>query len=148
MNVGQTISSAYTIPGATAYLSTFNLATHVGANNVPTIEGLQTNLVGLDWNFYKPRIYNTSQSTQTISIQTDAPSVNQYKTALNLSINAGASVDVDADGAVWWSTSQAETITTNVQVPVGGTYRWYEFKWWCMQVGTDKIIFISITRLL
>jgi hypothetical protein len=148
INIGETISSAFTIAGATAASASFNLATHVGANNVPTIEGLQANLVGLDGNFYKPRIYNTSQSTQTISIQTDAPSVNQYKTALNLTINSGSSVDVDTDGAVWWSTSQAETITTNVQVPVGSSYRWYEFRWWCMQVGTDKIIFIAVTRLL
>lgn len=47
-----------------------------------------------------------------------------------------------------WITTNAEVITTNVQVPVGNTYRLYEYKWWAMEVGSNKIIFISIERKL
>ncbi len=151
LNIGEAITASYAIPRTTAEANGFNLSSHATLNNltrVPEIDGLQANLVGNGNSYYIPQIKNTSSSQQTITYQTSAPSVNQYKTAINTAIASGASVNIDSDSNVWWTTSNAEIITTNVQVPVGNTYRWYEFKWWCMEVGTSKVIFISVVRNL
>jgi hypothetical protein len=152
LNIGEAITASYAIPKTTAEANGFDLSSHATTNNltrVPEIDGLQANLAGNGSSFYVPKIKNTSSSQQTISFQTSAPSVNQYRTAINTAIASGVSVNVDyGDGNVYWTTSNAEIITTNVQVPVGNTYRWYEFKWWCMEVGTNKVIFISVVRNL
>jgi len=63
----------------------------------------------------------------------------------------GDYLQVDNNNVVWWTTTAAEVETTNVQVQIdANTYRWYEFKWWCMQIGAgaggSKKIFLSITR--
>jgi hypothetical protein len=103
-----------------------------------------------DGTYYTPRIYNSSSNTQLISFQTFATQVNQNKTALSVSLSTGGYVNVDQDDICFWSTSAAEVITTNVQVRIGNSspysYRWYEFKWWAMEIGTVKKIFMSITR--
>jgi hypothetical protein len=154
LNIGEAITASYTIPNATASQTTFDLAAHATSNNltpVPTIDGLQANLTGNSLNYYIPKIKNISTASQTISYQTTAPSVNQYKTAINTTLTTSGStveVNVDWDSNVWWTTSNAEIITTNVQVPVGNTYRWYEFKWWCMEVNLNKVIFVSVVRNL
>lgn len=151
LNIGEAITATYTIPEATAEATSFDLSSYATSNNlvpVPAIDGLQANLTGNGNSFYVPKIKNTSTGSQIISYQTSAPSVNQYKTAINKTLLAGSSEDVDTDSNVLWTTTAAEIITTNVQVPVGNTYRWYEFKWWCMEVGTNKVIFISVVRNL
>lgn len=151
LNIGEAITASYAIPRTTAEANGFDLSSHATLNNltrVPEIDGLQANLTGNGSSFYIPKIKNTSASSQTISYQTAAPSVNQYETAINTTLTAGSSVNIDFDSNVYWTTSNAEIITTNVQVPVGNTYRWYEFKWWCMQVGTNKVIFVSVVRNL
>ena len=152
LQIGEFVAASYTIPKTTAEQVTFLLSTHVANNSslpsVPVIDGLQADLNGNGTNFYLPRIRNISGSNLTVSYQTVAPSVNQSKTQLNLLMNNGSAHNVDFDDNVYWTTTNAEVITTNVQVPVGNTYRWYEYKWWAMEVGSNKIIFISIERKL
>ncbi|MFS4428406.1 hypothetical protein [Chryseobacterium sp. S90] len=150
INVGETISQVYSIPRATAIANTFNLATYVTANSLPALpvlDGLQINLQGVDGNYYDPRIYNVSGASQLISYQTFATQVNENKTSLNNTVTAGNYVQVDNNNIVFWSTTSAEVETTNLQVQIdANTYRWYEFKWWCMEINSTKKIFLSVTR--
>jgi hypothetical protein len=154
LNIGEAIIANYKIPVTTTNSNTFDLSTYAGSGVLPQIDGLEANLVGV-YNFYNsglyyiPRIYNRTTNNITITYQTSAPSVNQYKTEINKVINAnGGFVDVDNDSNVFWTAANAETITTNVQVAVGNTYRRYEFKWWCMEVNLNKVIFVSVVRNL
>jgi len=150
INVGETISQVYSIPAATANVSTFNLKTYVTANSLPALpllDGLEMNLQGVNSTYYDPRISNAAAGIQLISYQTFATQVNENKTSLNNSLTSGNYVQVDQNNIVFWNTANAEVITTNLQVQVNATtYRWYEFKWWCMEVGTEKKIFLSATR--
>jgi hypothetical protein len=152
LQIGDAVTATYTIPNNSTNNSSFNLSNYVTLNGLtplPSIDGLQANIVGSsDNNFYFPTIYNIASSSQTISFQSFATQVNQNKTSLNLTLSSGSGVNVDSDGTVYWSTTQAEVETANVQVPVGNSYRWYEFKWWCMEVSSNKIIFISVVRKL
>ncbi|KMQ59394.1 hypothetical protein ACM46_19995 [Chryseobacterium angstadtii] len=55
---------------------------------------------------------------------------------------------VDNNNIVFWNTGNAEVETTNLQVQVNAnTYRWYELKWWCMEVSGAKKIFLSVKRI-
>lgn len=150
INVGETVSQIYSIPAATATVNTFNLGTYVTANGLPALpvlDGLQINLQGVSGNYYDPRVYNVSSTSQFISYQTFATQVNENKTSLNNTVTAGSYVQVDNNNIVFWSTTAAEVETTNLQVQIdANTYRWYEFKWWCMEIGSNKKIFLSITR--
>jgi hypothetical protein len=153
IGIGEAIVASYKIATSSATSTSFNLGTHVTANNLtplPTIDGLEINIVAsASWfpsTYYIPVIYNRASSSQIISLQTFATEVNQNKTLLNTTLATGAYVKVDVDDLVYWTTTAGEVITTNVQVPVGSTFRWYEFKWWCMEVGTDKVIFVSVVR--
>ncbi|TZF93513.1 hypothetical protein FW781_17620 [Chryseobacterium panacisoli] len=148
--VGEAITRIYTVPIAIAQVNTFNLNTYVIANNLPAlpiIDGLQINLQGVSSAYYDPRIYNVSSAPQLVSYQTFATQFNQNETSLNNTVTAGNYLQVDIDDRVFWSTTAAEVETTNVQVQIdANTYRWYEFKWWCMEVSGDKKIFISVIR--
>lgn len=150
INVGETISQIYSVPKATAIVNTFNLGTYVTTNGLPALpvlDGLQINLQGVDGNYYDPRIYNVSGASQLISFQTFATQVNENKTSLNNTVATGSYVQVDSNNIVFWSTSAAEVETTNLQVQIdANTYRWYEFKWWCMEINSTKKIFLSVTR--
>ena len=158
LSIGEAITATYKIPVSTTNTNTFNLATYVGTGVLPQIDGLEANLVSVydffsTGVYYIPRIYNRSSSTQTISFQTFSTQVNENWTQLNQQLVKDAYANVDKNdgsfpGYVYWTQTNAEVVTTNVQVPVGNTFRWYEFKWWCMEVGTDKIIFISVVRKL
>ena len=150
INIGETVSRVYSLPAATANTSTFNLKTYVTTNSLqalPQLDGLEMNLQGVNSTYYDPRVYNIATGTQLVSYQTFATQVNENETSLNNSLTSGSFVQVDANNIVFWTNSNAEVITTNLQVQVDATtYRWYEFKWWCMEVGTEKKIFLSVTR--
>ncbi len=150
LNVGETVSRIYSLPASTANSSSFNLKTYVTANSLqalPQLDGLEMNLQGVSSTYYDPRVYNIATGTQLVSYQTFATQVNENETSLNNSLTSGSFVQVDANNIVFWTNSAAEVITTNLQVQVNATtYRWYEFKWWCMEVGTEKKIFLSVTR--
>lgn len=153
--IGQPISATYSVPSATESLSTFLLSTYVTNNGLaplPVIDGLQINLVGFDITFYSPRIYNVSTTDQLVSYQTFATQVNENKTSLNLNLTTSGVTQytgVDNNNIVYWTTALAEVITTNIQVQVNATtYRWYEFKWWCMQVSGEKKIFLAMRRIV
>lgn len=150
INVGETVSQIYSIPTATATAASFNLGTYVTANSLPAlpvVDGLQINLQGVNGNYYDPRIYNTAAASQLVSFQTFATQVNENKTSLNNTMTAGSFVQVDQNNIVFWSTTAAEVETANVQVQVDATtYRWYEFKWWCMEISGTKKIFLSVMR--
>ncbi|MDH6250359.1 hypothetical protein M2347_000086 [Chryseobacterium sp. H1D6B] len=154
INVGETISQVYSIPASAANVNTFNLNTYIMANSLPVLpvlDGLRIDIQGVNGSYYDPRIYNVSGNSQLISYQSFATQVNENETSLNNSVATGGYVQVDSNNIVYWTTSAAEVETTNVQVQIdSNTYRWYEFKWWCMEIGTGaaatKKIFLSITR--
>ena len=150
ISVGETVSQVYSVPAATASSSTFNLGTYVTANSLPAlpvVDGLQINLQGNSATYYDPRIYNTAAASQLISYQSFATQVNENETSLNNNVPPGGFLRVDDNEIVFWTTGSAEVETTNVQVQVNAnTYRWYEFKWWCMEIGGAKKIFLSISR--
>lgn len=154
INVGETISQVYSIPAATANVSTFNLKTYVTANSLPALpllDGMEMNLQGVNSTWYDPRIYNVAAGTQLISYQTFATQVNENETSLNNSLASGSFLQIDQNNIVFWRTTDAEVVTTNLQVQIdANTYRWYEFKWWCMEIGSgptaSKKIFLSVTR--
>ncbi|MGH1517953.1 hypothetical protein [Chryseobacterium sp. JK1] len=150
INVGETISQIYTVPIATANTNSFNLGNYITTNSLPAlpiIDGLQINMQGVSSAYYDPRIYNVSSASQLISFQSFATQVNQNRTSLNNTVAAGNYLQIDSDNLVYWTTSAAEVETANVQVQIdANTYRWYEFKWWCMEISSTKKIFLSITR--
>lgn len=152
--IGQSISATYSVPNATATPLAFLLSTYVTANGLtplPVIDGLQIDLAGYDGTFYRPRIYNVSPSNQLVSYQTFATQVNENKTSLNLTLTTSGTsqyAEVDNNNIVYWTTTLAEVITTNIQVQINATtYRWYEFKWWCMEVSGQKKIFLTVRRV-
>ncbi|TZF93512.1 hypothetical protein FW781_17615 [Chryseobacterium panacisoli] len=149
--VGEAITRIYTVPAVTAQTSTFNLKTYIIANNLPglpSIDGLEMNLQGTaDPSYYDPRIYNISGSPLLVSYQSFATVGNENETSLNNNLLPGAYLQIDYNNIVFWTTANAEVETTNLQVQIdSNTYRWYEFKWWCMQVSGEKKIFMSVTR--
>ena len=148
--VGEAITRIYTVPIAIAQVNTFNLKTYIIANNLPnlpSIDGLEMNLQGVDPSYYDPRIYNISGSPLLVSYQSFATVGNENETSLNNNLLPGAYLQIDYNNIVFWTTANAEVETTNLQVQVdSNTYRWYEFKWWCMQVSGEKKIFMSVTR--
>lgn len=150
LNVGETISATYSVPNAIATSTAFNLNDYVVANSLPAlpvIDGLRMDVHGRSGTYYEPRIYNTASETKLVSYQTFATQVNENKTSLNNTMTAGSFYAVDNNEIVYWSTSAAEVITTNLQVQVdANTYKWYEFKWWCMEVSGEKKIFLSVSR--
>ena len=168
--VGQQISQVYSVPIATASTSGWRLGSYVTTNglpSLPTIDGLQMDLLGYDSNYYDPIIENISSSAKLVSFQTFATQVNENRTRLNISVSPcpfgpttfssnlwdGALTagwfGVDSNNIVFWSTSNAEVETTNLQVQIdANTYRWYEFKWWCMEVSGFKKIFMSVKRVV
>lgn len=141
INVGESVTGIYTMP-----TNAPNNTLLSASNSLPILDGLRMDLMKFDANYYYPRIYNTSAAAQVISYQTFATQVNQNKTALNVSLASNAFENIDVDLAVFWTTTAAEVVTTNLQVAVTGGYRWYEFKWWAMEIGTNKVIFLSVTR--
>ncbi|WP_185126881.1 hypothetical protein [Chryseobacterium lactis] len=150
LNIGETITAIYSVPNATAANTSFNLSSYVASNGLqplPTIDGIEVSLQGNSSAYYYPRIYNRASTSQLISYQSFATQVNQNKTNLNVTLAPGDFENTDSDGIVYWMTTAAEVETTNLQVQVNGnTYRWYEIKWWCMEVSGTKKIFISLTR--
>lgn len=148
--IGEAITRIYSVPVTTAQASTFNLKTYITANSLPalpSIDGLEMNLQGVNSTYYDPRIYNISDSPKLVSYQSFATQVNENETSLNNNLLAGSYLQIDANNIVFWATNAAEVETTNLQVQIdSNTYRWYEFKWWCMEVSGEKKIFISVTR--
>jgi len=148
--VGEAITRIYTVPAVIAQVNTFNLKNYIVANNLPalpSIDGLEMNLQGVSSSFYDPRIYNVSGTAKLVSYQSFATQVNENETLLNNNLLAGNYLQIDDNNIVYWTTSAAEVETTNLQVQVDtNTYRWYEFKWWCMEVSGEKKIFISVVR--
>ena len=152
LKVGEIINASYSVPKSTACTTSFELSSYVTTNSLaalPIVDSLQANLQGVSSDFYKPKITNRANSARIISYQTFSTDYNQNESGVNLSIASGSSEFVDySTGEVYWSTSIDEVVTTNVIVQIGTVYRWYEFKWWSMEVGSDKNIFISIFRKL
>jgi hypothetical protein len=148
--VGEAITRIYSVPATTAQVGTFNLKDYVIANNLPalpSIDGLEMNLQGVNSAYYDPRIYNISSSSKLISYQSFATVGNENETSLNNNLSAGSYLQVDANNIVFWATTAAEVETTNLQIQIdSNTYRWYEFKWWCMEVSGEKKIFMSVVR--
>lgn len=170
INIGETISAVYSVPVAAATVASggFRLGAYAAANGLtalPSLDGIQMDLLGYNSDYYTPIIINTSSAAQLISYQTFATQVNENRTLLNQSLspcpfnantfsanlwdgnNTVGWRGVDANNIVFWNTANAEVETTNLQVQVNAnTYRWYEFKWWCMEVSGNKKIFLSVTR--
>ncbi|UTX49033.1 hypothetical protein [Chryseobacterium sp. MA9] len=150
LDVGDAITRIYSVPAATAQSNTFNLKDYIIANGLqalPSIDGLEMNLQGVSSNFYDPRIYNISNGALLVSYQSFATVVNENETSLNNNLLAGNYLRIDSNDIVYWSTTAAEVETTNLQVQIdSNTYRWYEFKWWCMEVSGQKKIFMSVVR--
>lgn len=117
--------------------------------NLPVVDGWRIDLAKEgDW-YYRPRIYNVNSPYQVLSYQTFATQANENKTALNQSVPFGSFVGVDSNDIVWWTTTNAEVITTNVSVQVApNSWRWYEFQWWAMEIPNSgvKTIFMSVRR--
>lgn len=153
----------------------FRLGEYINANGfepLPVVDGLQIDVLADSKMFYVPIIINTNSISRTISFQSFATQVNQNRTSLNVGINpcpfgpttftnppggggnAGNTnagwLAVDYDNKVYWTTTEAEVLTTNLQVynSTDQKYRWYEFKWWCWELSGFKRMFVSITRLL
>nr|WP_199156525.1 hypothetical protein [Pedobacter sp. ASV2] len=153
IGVGQTITAAYSVPYNIAIQNTFNLGEYVAANGLPllpTVDGIEANLQGNNNEYFEPRIYNRSNSPQLVSWQSFATEVNEnYR---NINVIMGSNSYQNLDGVCYWKTDRAEVITTNVQIQINEfTHRWYEIKFWCMQVGTanataTKKIFIALLR--
>lgn len=144
LGVGQSETFVGAIPStgiaAETYLSTLK-------TGLPVIDGLRMDVVYYTSTFYRPRIVNTNPSDQLISLQSFATVVNEYRTNLNQTVAPGASILVDNNDIVYWTTSAAEVITANVQVQiVPGVWRWYEMKWWAMEISSQKVIFMSAIR--
>ncbi|AZA78973.1 hypothetical protein EG347_16360 [Chryseobacterium sp. G0186] len=133
--------------------------------SLPVMDGVQVDLLGIDTNYYTPIIENTAAFVQLVSYQTFAAQVNENRTLLNFSLspcpflpttftsnfmdgnNAAGWRGVDSNNEVFWNTANAEVETTNLQVQVNATtYRWYELKWWCMDISGNKKIFLSVRR--
>jgi hypothetical protein len=170
LSVGSSITATYSVPNATATVGggSFRLGAYVTANGLtplPTIDGIQMDLLGSDSTYYNPIIENVSSSSQLISYQSFATQVNENRTNLNQTLspcpfaattftgnwndgnNAAGWRGVDQNNIVFWNTTNAEVETTNLQVQIDATtYRWYELKWWCMEVSGQKKIFMSLTR--
>ncbi len=154
-----------------------NLLSNIYPDRMPVIDGLMMDLEILNEKFYRPIIVNTASYNQLVSLQTFATEVNENETILNAtltpapvpipesgrgspitssgdasSVAAKYMVSVDKNDIVYWTRTAAEVITTNVQVQIDATtYRWYEFKWWAMQIGAkstdyEKKIFFSVQR--
>ncbi|WPO89237.1 hypothetical protein [Chryseobacterium sp. HR92] len=150
LDIGDAITRIYSVPAATAQSNTFNLKNYIVANGLqplPSIDGLEMNLQGVSPSFYDPRIYNISNGALLVSYQSFATVVNENETSLNNNLQAGSYLQIDANDVVYWTTTAAEVETTNLQVQIdNSTYRWYEFKWWCMEVSGQKKIFMSVVR--
>jgi len=148
--VGEAITRIYSVPASIAQVSTFNLKNYITANNLPalpSIDGLEMNLQGVNSTYYDPRIYNISGSPKLVSYQSFATIGNENETSLNNNLLAGNSLQIDSNNIVFWTTANAEVETTNLQVQIdSNTYRWYEFKWWCMEVAGEKKIFMTVVR--
>jgi len=153
----------------------FRLGEYIDANGfepLPVVDGLQIDVLADSKMFYVPIIINTNSISRTISFQSFATQVNQNRTSLNVGINpcpfgpttftnppggggnagniSAGWLAVDYDNKVYWTTTEAEVLTTNLQVynSTDQKYRWYEFKWWCWELSGFKRMFVSITRLL
>ena len=150
LKIGETVTKNYEWTTSAASNTLFSASSTSVSESLPNVEGLKMDVYKNDNTFYTPRIYNTSSSSQLISLQTFASQVNENKTSLNQTLSSGGYVDVDNNSICYWTSGAAEVITTNVQIQIGNsapyTYRWYEFKWWCMEVGTTKKIFMAIKR--
>ena len=150
LDIGDAITRIYSVPAATAQSSTFNLKDYIVANglqSLPSIDGLEMNLQGVNSDYYDPRIYNISNGALLVSYQSFATVGNENETSLNNNLQAGSYLQIDANNIVFWRTNAAEVETTNLQVQIdNSTYRWYEFKWWCMEVSGQKKIFMSVVR--
>lgn len=152
IGIGEMITGIFTLNYTQA--STNNLIlSDVYPGQMPVLDGLRMDLAvaNTDLTFYRPRIYNVSPNNQLVSYQTFATQVNENKTALNINMTPNSFQGVDNNDVVYWTTTNAEVITTNLQVQINPTtYRWYEFTWWCMQIGTgptsSKKIFMSVVR--
>lgn len=148
--VGEAITRIYSVPSAIAQINTFNLKNYIIANNLPalpSIDGLEMNVQGVNSTYYDPRIYNISDAPKLVSYQSFATVGNENETSLNNNLLAGTYLQIDANNIVFWSTTAAEVETTNLQVQIDSTtYRWYELKWWCMEVSGEKKIFMSVVR--
>ena len=144
LGVGEYVTYVGYIPATGVATGTFLSSIRTG---LPVIDGLRMDLIYYTQTYYRPRIVNTNSTSQLISLQTFATQVNQYRTNLNQTIAAGDAIVIDYDDLVYWTTTAAEVITVNVQVQiVPGVWRWYEMKWWAMEISGQKVIFMSIIR--
>lgn len=162
--------------GGENLLGNGNLLSNIYPDQMPILDGLMMDLEVINATFYRPIVVNISSNNHLISLQTFATSVNENKTILNITLTPAPSpipatgrgslittsadattvpakymVSVDNNNIVYWTTTDAEVITTNLQVQINATtYRWYEFKWWSMQIGAstayEKKIFFSVQR--
>lgn len=131
--VGSAITQSYVVPVAETTSLTFDLSTYVftnGLSSLPLFDGLEINIRGVDDDNYRPIIYNRSSNTKIISYQTFSAGFNTTKTQINHSLTSNSFVGADLDDQVFWRQSNADVVTTNVQIAYSSSiYRWYEFKW-------------------
>nr|WP_199159037.1 hypothetical protein [Pedobacter sp. ASV2] len=153
IGIGQTITAAYSIPYNIATQNTFNLGEFIAMNGLtklPSVDGIEANVRGMSNELYMPLVYNRASVAQLVSWQSFATEVNENYRNINVNMPPGSYQDLD--NGCYWRTDRAEVITTNVQIQIDeNTYRWYEIKFWSMQVGTNnstatKKIFIALLR--
>lgn len=149
LQIGTTITGIYFMPNILPNGTTLSsyLATLIPAQSPPNIDGLRMDLVKVDGNFYDPRVYNASATSKLVSYTEFAATVNERESVINTTIPSGGFVAVDFNDITYWNTTNAETIDVQLQVQINATtYRWYQMQWWCMEIGSNKVIFLTLTR--
>jgi len=112
---------------------------------VPSFEGLIVDVVKLSNTLYSPRFRNLSGSSKTFSFTSKA-TVNYKTSSINTVLANNADVNADADGEVFWSTTDGETVTSDVIIG----RKWYRIEWFCITPPSDPTrhyLRIAITRL-
>lgn len=146
LGVGQMLTFIGTMPdnaGAGKLMSEYY------PTSLPVMDGLRMDIAFATDELYRPRVFNVGSSTLNVSLQTFATVVNENRTLLNVSLTPGSYTQIDSNDIVYWTSAAAEVITTNLQVQISpNVWRWYEMKWWAMEItGTkQKTIFMSVTR--
>ncbi len=146
LGVGEMLTFSGVIP---ASLSDGTLLSSYYPTQLPVMDGLRMDLAYNTKTYYRPRVYNVSSSSQQVSYQTFATQVNENRTELNVELAPNDFAKIDNNDIVYWTTTAAEVITTNLQVQIGpGVWRWYEMKWWAMEIknSNQKTIFMSVIR--
>ncbi|MDI9858987.1 hypothetical protein [Flectobacillus roseus] len=146
LDVGQTaVYYSGPIP-ASSWANLVQLSSLVPSNPPITFEGLKMDVTKSDASFWKPRIYNAS-NTASVTFSYDAiANVNYKATGTKRVLAAGTSnyEEIDGDALVYWTNNnQQETETMNVIV----NDKWYRAVWVGYQIDNVHYIRMSLTRV-